>query len=98
MWLLLVHPLLGTWPAIQACALTGNPTGDQAGFGSQAGTQLFTEPHQPGPYVNFTERTITKCRINKPVEKSGRNISPQKHLSGQSDLFFFKIVTMGMYL
>ena len=23
-WLPLVHPLLGTWPAIQACALTGN--------------------------------------------------------------------------
>ena len=25
-WLLLVHPLLGTWPATQACALTGNQT------------------------------------------------------------------------
>ena len=24
----LVHPLLGTWPATQACALTGNQTGD----------------------------------------------------------------------
>ena len=23
----LTHPLLGTWPATQACALTGNPTG-----------------------------------------------------------------------
>ena len=27
-WLLPMHPLLGTWPATQACALTGNPTGD----------------------------------------------------------------------
>ena len=27
-WLPLVLPLLGTWPASQACALTGNPTGD----------------------------------------------------------------------
>ena len=27
-WFPLVHPLLGTWPATQACALTGNPTGD----------------------------------------------------------------------
>ena len=27
-WLPLVHPLLGTWPATQACALTGNQTGD----------------------------------------------------------------------
>ena len=25
-WLPLVHPLLGTWPAAQACALTGNQT------------------------------------------------------------------------
>ena len=23
-WLPLTHPLLGTWPATQACALTGN--------------------------------------------------------------------------
>ena len=27
-WLPLLHPLLGTWPATQACALTGNRTGD----------------------------------------------------------------------
>ena len=27
-WLPLVCPLLGTWPATQACALTGNQTGD----------------------------------------------------------------------
>ena len=24
----LAHPKLGTWPAVQACALTGNRTGD----------------------------------------------------------------------
>ena len=27
-WLPFSHPLLGTWPAIQACALTGNQTGN----------------------------------------------------------------------
>ena len=27
-WLSLTHPPLGTWPATQACALTGNWTGD----------------------------------------------------------------------
>ena len=27
-WLPLMHPLLGTWPATKACALTGNQTGD----------------------------------------------------------------------
>ena len=28
-WLPLTHPLLGTWPATQACALMGNWTGNQ---------------------------------------------------------------------
>ena len=28
MWFPLVRPLLGTWPETQACALTGNQTGD----------------------------------------------------------------------
>ena len=28
-WLPLMRPLLGTWPATQACALTGNRTGDR---------------------------------------------------------------------
>ena len=27
-WLSLTHPLLGTWPATQVCALTGNQTGN----------------------------------------------------------------------
>ena len=27
-WLPLAHPQLGTWPTTQACALTGNRTGD----------------------------------------------------------------------
>ena len=44
MWLPLARPLLGTWPATQACALTGV---ESATFGSQAGAQS-TEPHQPG--------------------------------------------------
>ena len=43
-WLPLVCPLLGTWPATQACALTGNWTWHP--FGLQAGTQ-FTLPQQP---------------------------------------------------
>ena len=28
MWLPLAHPQLGTWPTAQACALTGNQTGN----------------------------------------------------------------------
>ena len=27
-WLPVAHPLLGTWPAAQACDLTGNQTGN----------------------------------------------------------------------
>ena len=43
-WLPLAHPLLGTWPATQACVdreLNWQP------FGLQAGAQS-TETHQPG--------------------------------------------------
>ena len=44
-WLPLMCPQLGTWPATQACALTGNQTGDPLVF--QACAQ-FTELHQLG--------------------------------------------------
>ena len=43
-WLPLVRPLLGAWPATQACALDWEL--NQRPFGSQAGTQS-TEPRQP---------------------------------------------------
>ena len=39
-------PLLATWPATQACALTGNQTSDPL-VHRLAGAQS-TEPHQPG--------------------------------------------------
>ena len=45
----LTRPLLGTWPATQTCALTGNQT-----FDSQASTQSI-EPHQPGHIFIFFE-------------------------------------------
>ena len=48
-WLPLTRPLLGTWSATQACALTGNQTGDPF-FGLQAHAQS-TEPRQPGLYT-----------------------------------------------
>ena len=44
-WLPLARPLLGMWPVTQACALTGNRTGDPLVL--QDSTQS-TEPHQPG--------------------------------------------------
>ena len=52
---------LGTWPATQAYALTGNQTWRP--FGSQAGTQS-TEPHQPG------QEALFKCHSQPhPLEK-----------------------------
>ena len=38
------HPLLGTWPATQACALTGDGTGNPL-----VRRWASTEAHQPGP-------------------------------------------------
>ena len=49
LWLPLARPLLGTWPTTQACALTGNPTGDPLFC---RGTQS-TETHQPGHVCVF---------------------------------------------
>ena len=45
MWLPLACPLLGTWPATQACALTGNRTGDPS---VRRPALNPTEPHEPG--------------------------------------------------
>ena len=47
-WLPLKHPLLGTWPATWASALTGNQIRDP----SQASIQS-TKPYQTGPYIIF---------------------------------------------
>ena len=49
-WLPLMRPLLGIWPATQACALDWEL--NQWLFGSQAGTQS-TEPHQPWLNVQY---------------------------------------------
>ena len=47
-WLPLTRPLLGTWPAIQACALGWGL--NWWPFGLQASTQS-TEPHHPGHWL-----------------------------------------------
>ena len=58
-WLPLAHPLQGTWPATQACALD---------FGSQAGTQC-TEPRQPAPSKHFDTHVNTdfSTALNPPL-------------------------------
>ena len=57
------RPLLGTWPATQACTLTGNQTGDPD---SQAGTQA-TESYQLGQIiVLFSIPTIINSLVPVP--------------------------------
>ena len=43
---LLLHPLLGTWSATQACAQTTNPTGDLLVL--KLALNPLTKPYQPG--------------------------------------------------
>ena len=50
-WLPLARPLLGTWPAAQACVLTGNQMGDP--LVHRLALTQSTEPYQPGLFVFF---------------------------------------------
>ena len=71
MWLLLTCPLLGIWPATQACALDWES--NQWPFGSQAGTQS-TEPYQPGPkrflkaFVSIWKKLIPRFQTSEVPE------------------------------
>ena len=47
-WLPLTCPPLGTWPATQACAPTGNRTSDPLVCGAANQSGVTTESHQPG--------------------------------------------------
>ena len=69
-WLPLVYPLLGTWPATQACALTGNWTHDPLRSIHRAQS---TEPHQPGlkdEILNTQKHLILNAgwALESPVE------------------------------
>ena len=61
-WLPLKRFLLGIWPATQACALTGNRTGDPLVCRP---TLNPTEPLQPG--LSFYKEKVT-CLINFPTK------------------------------
>ena len=63
-WLPLACPLLGTWPATQACA--SNWVSNLQPFGSQASTQP-TKPHQPGPFLIFWGISILLSTVASPV-------------------------------
>ena len=61
--------LLGTWPTTQACALTGNRTGDPLGY--RPDTQS-TEPHQPGQ--NYFLRTFHNMKKVQSIVSDTRLI------------------------
>ena len=62
-WLPLTHPLLGTWPTTQACALTGNRTSDPLG------PTQSTEPHQPGHDLKVFREELIWVGAWKKVRK-----------------------------
>ena len=71
-WLSLTHPLLGTWPTTQACALIWEL--NLQPFGSQASAQS-TEPHQPGlrlvQILISAMKELNRGYNKKAVEKGG---------------------------
>ena len=51
-WLPLTRPLLGTWPATQACALTGNRTGDPLFCRSSLNPRSYTSQGSMSQFLN----------------------------------------------
>ena len=82
MWLPLVRPLLGTWPATQACALTVNPINHP--FGSQAGAQS-PEPHQPG-YCCLRFKTTFLWPLSERSERRELVLAHRKSRGAQFEL------------
>ena len=72
-WLSLLLPPLGTWPATQACALDWKL--NRRPFGSQAGTQS-TEPHQPGLFSCALNIRSAWSREACLIRVGGRMLSP----------------------
>ena len=61
-WLLIVYPLLGTWPATQACALTRNCTSDPLRLRQALNPQSHTSQ---GCLVCFRSVCVSRNSIKK---------------------------------
>ena len=85
-YLPLAHPLLGTWPTTQACALTGNQT--RRPFGSQAGAQS-PEPHRPGIKTILTRNRSTVIQLRKLIEIILLKPTDLSHILSVVSLMFF---------
>ena len=71
-WLPLMHPPLGTWPVTQACALTGNRTGDLS-----IGRPVFN------PLNHISQGTLSFLWIS---HESSRPVPPPPTLGSRSCL------------
>ena len=60
----LTRPLLGTWPAIQACALTGNRTSDPSVL------RLALNPLSHTSQGFWFHFILSKCVDVKPLDKA----------------------------
>ena len=69
-WLLLTHPLLGTWLVNQACALTGNWTGDPLVRRPALNPLSYTSQ---GKNRKFWNLVITGCEVQKVQRKGVRS-------------------------
>ena len=58
-WLPLMHPVLGTWPTTQACALTGNRTGDSLVLRPAVNPQSHASQGRLGFWMGFFSPGLT---------------------------------------
>ena len=78
----LIHACLGTEPATQACALTGNRTGDWRPFALRDDIQP-TEPHRSGLILRVQLLKLGTVKEGLGVEEVTR-----ESLGGALDSFF----------
>ena len=93
-WLPLVHPLLGIWPATQAWSLTGNPTGNPL-VRRPALNPLSASRISQGWFMIF--KKYLKVSVDFFGNHAGLNISTSLclflyHHCNHSKRFFFTII------
>ena len=57
-WLPLTHPVSGTWPTNQACALDWKANWQPFGASTPS-----TEPHQPGLFIGILKSTFSPLLV-----------------------------------
>ena len=62
-WLPLAHPQVGTWPATQACALTGNRTGNALVHRPALNPLSYTSQGLVAPFLTEESEILTQHRV-----------------------------------